>query len=94
MTQTSRISEIEQSAQDGMQAARDWTTDMIEEQPMATLCGAFAAGFVLGVGAVAVLCSAAPRSRSRFPQMNGLSQRIADAVSQAIPHQLSEMWQK
>lgn len=94
MAQTSRISEIEESTREGIQAARDWTKDMIEEQPMATLCGAFAAGFVLGVGAVAVLCGAAPRSRNRFPQVEGLSQRIADAVSQAIPHQLSEMWSR
>ena len=96
MAQTSRISDLEQSTHEGMQAAQQWTTEMVESQPLATVCTVFAAGFVVGVGAVAALSAASPRSQSqkRMAQMEGLSQRIADAVCNAIPHQLSDLWQK
>lgn len=94
MAQASRISEMEQTACEGMSAAQEWTADMVKEQPVATLCTVFAAGMVVGMGAVALLSSSMQRPKGRFAQMEGLSQRIADAVCNAMPHQLSDLWQK
>jgi len=94
MNYNSRISECEQATGETLQSAQKWATEVVEAQPLASICTVFAAGFVVGVSAVAALATTASGPKSRFSQMEQLTQRISDAVASAIPHQLSEMWNR
>jgi len=94
MAQSSRISEYEQSAGEGVQMAQGWANEMVDTQPVATICTVFAAGVVVGLGAVAILAASTSPPRSRLSQMEGFSQRMADAICNAMPHQLADLWQK
>ncbi|WP_437225320.1 hypothetical protein SH661x_004013 [Planctomicrobium sp. SH661] len=93
MAHTSRISEYEQQPANGAHTAQQWCSEMVEAQPLASLCAVFAAGFVVGVGAVAAMATPS-RPQSRLPQMDHLTDRIADAVSRAMPKQLSDLWSR
>jgi hypothetical protein len=72
------------------------------------MCSVFAAGFVLGAGIVAAVAAGETqasrhagwrRDLERFAGRTSqdaerISDRIVDAVSRALPHQLSDLWQK
>lgn len=95
MAQTSRISEYEQAAADGMSSAQEWATEMVESQPLTSVLAVFATGFILGAGIATALTASASRSRRHLPQqLDTLSNRIAEAVSGALPKNLLDMWHK
>jgi hypothetical protein len=108
MSYSSRISALEQQMAEQAQAVPAWTHDMVETRPLAVMCTVFAAGFVLGAGIVAAVATGETqtplrsgwrRDLERFAGRTSqdaelLSDRIVDAVSRALPHQLSDLWQK
>lgn len=83
-----RFSSQPQASESEHHRMRDWAGETIEEQPLSAMCAAFAAGFVIGAGAVTAYCLAESQARTR--RMDHFGDRIADAVSRAMPGRLSD----
>lgn len=80
------------TAQDQMHQVSDWMQKTVDEQPVAAVSSAFAAGFILGSVAVAIYCAAESQSRSR--DLERLSSRMMDRISRAMPKQLSDAFNR
>lgn len=87
-----RISELEEQVCESAQAIPRWANDVIQEQPVSSVCAVFATGFAVGVGIVALMASGPSQRRMLDPE--SLAQRISNAVSQAIPKQLADVWSR
>lgn len=93
----SRISEYEESISNGAHAAQEWVEEAVEARPLVSLCAVFTAGLMIGAGvgcAIANGGSKRMQSRSRLPQLDDLSHRISEAVSQAIPRNISGLFSR
>jgi len=98
MSINSRISEYEAAAEEQLHAAQQWATDMIDDRPVATLCSVFAVGFAIGAGIAAAMVAASPPPRtwrSRLGNnMEGMADRMSEAICNALPKNVSQMWQR
>lgn len=91
----SRISEYEESLSNGAHAAQEWVEEVVDARPLASLCAVFTAGLMIGASVGCAIAKSGSRqtlSRSRMPQLDDLSHRISEAVSQAIPKNLSGLF--
>ncbi|WP_437186933.1 hypothetical protein SH668x_000304 [Planctomicrobium sp. SH668] len=95
MEPSSRISEYQEQLSNSCHEVEEWASDLVEQRPMEVMCGVFAAGFLLGVGLASTMLAPPPaRSRSRFAQLDGFSDKIAESISRAIPKQVSDLWHR
>jgi hypothetical protein len=82
-----------QSPQAMARQASDYLHDQIDNHPVTAVLACFAAGLAVGAGLVALSCQSAEHdTASRWglgtrSQREALTQRISDAVMQAIPAQ-------
>jgi len=60
-------------------------TECVEERPLASVCAAFGVGLIAGVGLVALYC----QTQHQPTTYESLTQRIADAIRNSLPQQLS-----
>lgn len=74
----------------GHHGVSQWANEQVETQPLASLMTVFAAGFAVGVGAVAAYCAAESQARSRHS--DHLTDRIRDVMNRHLPSNLASMW--
>lgn len=80
-----RIARVGESIKQQVTHVPEQIASVVDERPLATVCVAFGLGLIAGAGLVALYC----QSMHQPTTMESLTQRLTDAVRNAIPQNLA-----
>jgi hypothetical protein len=72
------------------QSAMEWTSHLVDAQPMSAVCAGFATGFLVGMAAVSMMLSGKSQSRprTRVERFSEQAEQFADQVMRAVASRL------